>query len=54
MPPDDWSRGSAAQSTTRRSDSCTPHEDHAATHVVVPHRSRRCTRRSRKWRHLGP
>jgi hypothetical protein len=45
MPLDDWPRGSAAQSTTWHSDSCTPHEDHAATHVVVPHRSCRCTGR---------
>jgi hypothetical protein len=27
---------------TWRSDSCTPHEDHAATRAVVPHRSCRC------------
>jgi hypothetical protein len=28
MPLNDWPRGSAAQSTTWHSDSCTPHEDH--------------------------
>jgi hypothetical protein len=45
MPPDDWPHGSAVHSTTWRSNSCTPHEDHAGTRAVVPHRSRRCTER---------
>jgi hypothetical protein len=49
MPSDDWPHGSASQSTTWRSDSCTPDEDHAAAHVVVPHWNRRCTGRYRKF-----
>jgi hypothetical protein len=35
MPQDDWPRGSAAQSTTWRSNSCTPHEDHTTTRAVA-------------------
>jgi hypothetical protein len=42
MPPDDWPRGSAAQTTTWHSDSCMLNEDHTATRAVVPHRSCRC------------
>jgi hypothetical protein len=49
MPPDDWPRGSAAQSTTWHSYSCTPHEDHATTRAVVPHRSCRCAVRCHKF-----
>jgi hypothetical protein len=49
MPLDDWPRESTAQSTTWRSNSCTPDKAHAATHAVVPHRSHRCTRRCRRF-----
>jgi hypothetical protein len=49
MPSDDWPHGSAAQSTTWRSDSCTPHKDHAVTRAVVPHQSRRCAERCCKF-----
>jgi hypothetical protein len=49
MPSKDWPRGSATQSTTWCSDSCTPDENHTATYAVVPHRSRRCVVRCRKF-----
>jgi hypothetical protein len=44
-----WPRGSAAQSTTWRSNSCTLDENYTVTHAVVPHRSRRCTGRCHRF-----
>jgi hypothetical protein len=49
MPLDDWPRGSADQSTTWHSDSCTHHKDHEATHALVPHQSCRYTGRCCKF-----